>query len=33
MNDSAEQKDLLNEGKELLAIFVKSAKTAGGHPQ
>jgi four helix bundle protein len=33
MNESAEQKDLLNEGKELLAIFVKSAKTAGGNPQ
>jgi len=28
MNVSADQKDLLNEGKELLAIFTQSAKTA-----
>ncbi len=27
-NDTAEQKDLLGEGRELLAIFVQSAKTA-----
>ena len=34
MNETAEQKDLLREGTELLAIFVKSAKTAsGGNPQ
>jgi four helix bundle protein len=34
MNESAEQKELLAEGRELLAIFVKSAKTAsGGNPQ
>ena len=33
MNESAEQKDLLNEGRELLAIFVKSAKTASGNSQ
>ena len=28
MNEAADQKDLLAEGRELLAIFVKSAKTA-----
>ena len=28
MNSSTEQKDLLNEGRELLAIFIQSAKTA-----
>jgi four helix bundle protein len=34
VNESDEQKDLLNEGRELLAIFVRSAKTAsGGNPQ
>ena len=27
-NDTAEQKDLLGEGRELLAIFIQSAKTA-----
>lgn len=31
---SAEQQRLLKEGRELLAIFIKSAKTAsGGNPQ
>jgi len=28
LNESLEQKDLLNEARELLAIFTKSAKTA-----
>jgi hypothetical protein len=31
LSETMEQKDLLNEGRELLAIFVKSAKTASGH--
>ena len=33
MNESVEQKDLLNEAKELLAIFTKSAKTASDNGQ
>ena len=28
MNDTADQRDLLAEGRELLAIFIQSAKTA-----
>jgi four helix bundle protein len=28
LNETAEQKDLLAEGRELLAIFIQSAKTA-----
>jgi len=28
LNETGDQKDLLAEGRELLAIFVKSAKTA-----
>jgi len=31
MNETREQQDLLNEGRELLAIFVQSAKTASDH--
>jgi four helix bundle protein len=31
MNQTAEQKDLLGEGQELLAIFIQSAKTASGN--
>jgi four helix bundle protein len=28
LNETSEQKDLLTEGRELLAIFIQSAKTA-----
>jgi four helix bundle protein len=28
MNETADQKELLSEGRELLAIFIRSAKTA-----
>ena len=31
MNQTAEQKDLFREGKELLAIFIQSAKTASSN--
>jgi hypothetical protein len=31
MNESAEQKQLLGEGRELLAIFIQSAKTASSN--
>ncbi len=31
MSQAVEQKDLLNEGRELLAIFTKSAKTASSN--
>ena len=31
MNETAEQKALLGEGQELLAIFIQSAKTASGN--
>jgi four helix bundle protein len=35
LNETAEQKDLLARGRELLAIFIQSAKTAStnNHPQ
>src|SRR4051812_11883023 len=33
VNETADQKDLLAEGRELLAIFVKSAKTASGNSE
>jgi four helix bundle protein len=32
INETDEQRELLNEGRELLAIFVKPAKTASGNP-
>jgi four helix bundle protein len=31
MNETADQKDLLAEGRELLAIFIQSAKTASNN--
>ncbi len=33
MQESAEQKELLGEGRELLAIFIQSAKTASANRQ
>ena len=31
MNETSDQRELLQEAKELLAIFIKSAKTASGN--
>jgi hypothetical protein len=33
INETEQHTSLLNEGRELLAIFVKSAKTASGNSQ